>query len=134
MERPRLSVVVVTFNSGDDVGRTLPALFEQLAPQDELVVVDNASSDGTLETVEALAGQAHVVRNSANKGFAAAANAGAAVATGELLVFLNPDAVPGAGFVQEIAAPLRDGRGWSAWMGLVTAEDGQVVNTSGGVV
>ena len=69
-----------------------------------------------------------------NAGFAAGANAGAAAATGDLLVFLNPDARPAPGFVEAIAAPLRDGRGWAAWMGLVTAEDGRVVNTNGGVV
>ena len=73
-------------------------------------------------------------RRGRNAGFAAAANAGAAAATGDLLVFLNPDARPAPGFVEAIAAPLRDGRGWAAWMGLVTAEDGRVVNTNGGVV
>ena len=54
-----------------------------------------------------------------NAGFAAGANAGARAATGDLLVFLNPDATPAAGFVDAIRAPRGD---WSAWMGLVTAE------------
>jgi GT2 family glycosyltransferase len=128
----RLSVVVVTYNSREDIVRTLPAVAEQLSEGDELVVVDNASSDGTADVAETHA--TAVVRNGANEGFAAAANAGAARATGDLLVFLNPDAVPGPGFAQAIAAPLREGRGWAAWMGLVTAEQGRIVNTSGGVV
>src|SRR3954468_12381876 len=128
----RLSVVVVTYNCREDIVRTLPAMAEQLADGDELLVVDNASSDGTADAAAAFA--AVVVRNEANEGFAAGANAGAARATGDLLVFLNPDAVPAPGFAEAIAAPLRDGRGWSAWMGLVTAEEGRIVNTSGGVV
>jgi N-acetylglucosaminyl-diphospho-decaprenol L-rhamnosyltransferase len=131
MVPPRLSVVVVTYNCREDIVRTLPAVAEQLAEGDELLVVDNASSDGT---ADAAAGLASVVRNEVNEGFAAGANAGAARATGDLLVFLNPDAVPAPGFAEAIAAPLRDGRGWSAWMGLVTAEGGRIVNTSGGVV
>jgi len=130
----RLSLVVVTYNCRDEVARTLTALVEQLSEDDELVVVDNASSDGTAEAAQSAAPGATVVRNAANTGFAAAANTGAARATGELLVFLNPDALPAPGFVEAITAPLREERGWSAWMGLVTAEGGRVVNTSGGVV
>ena len=128
---PRLSVVVVTYNCREDIVRTLPAVAEQLGEADELLVVDNASSDGSAETADSFA---TVIRNRANEGFAAGANAGAARAGGELLVFLNPDALPAPGFAEAIAEPLRDSRGWSAWMGLVTAEEGRIVNTSGGVV
>ena len=67
-----------------------------------------------------------------NVGFAAACNAGAAVAGGDLFVFLNPDAVVAAGFAEAIRRPLT--RGWDAWMGVVTAEAGAQLNTSGGVV
>jgi N-acetylglucosaminyl-diphospho-decaprenol L-rhamnosyltransferase len=48
-------------------------------------------------------------------------------------VFLNPDAVVQPGFREAIAAPAAGG-GWTAWQGLVTAEDGRVVNTRGGMV
>ena len=53
---------------------------------------------------------------------------------GDLLLFLNPDATPAPGFAEAIRAPLADGRGWDAWMGLVTAGGGRDVNTSGGIV
>jgi GT2 family glycosyltransferase len=130
----RLSVVVVAYNSATALAVTLPPLVAQLGPRDELVVVDNDSHDATLAVVRELAPAAVVHRTGRNAGFAAGANAGAAAATGELLLFLNPDARPAPGFVEAIAAPLGDGRGWAAWMGLVTAEDGRVVNTNGGVV
>jgi GT2 family glycosyltransferase len=127
----RLSVVVVTHDSRAAVTRSLPALWRQLGPEDELVVVDNASSDGTVALVRKLAPRALVVETGRNVGFAAGANAGARAATGDLIVFLNPDATPEPGFVDAIRAP----RGvWTAWMGLVTADSGRVVNTSGGVV
>jgi GT2 family glycosyltransferase len=131
MVAPRLSVVVVTYNCREDIVRTLPATARQLGEGDQLIVVDNASSDGTPDEAERYA---TVLRNRANEGFAAAANAGASHADGDLLVFLNPDAVPADGFAEAIKAPLRAGRGWSAWMGLVTADGGRIVNTSGGVV
>jgi GT2 family glycosyltransferase len=130
----RLSVVVVTYNCRGAVGRSLPPLVEQLREGDELVVVDNASSDGTAAAVRELAPDAIVVESGDNLGFAAGCNAGAERASGELLLLLNPDAVVQPGFRDAIEAPLADGRGWEAWMGLVTAEGGRVINTEGGVV
>ena len=126
----RLSVVIVTHNSRAAVSAALPALYEQLGAGDELVVVDNASADGTLDAVREIAPGATVVQTGRNAGFAAAANAGAQAASGDVLVFLNPDATPAPGFVEAIRAP----HGWDAWMGLVTAEDGRIVNTNGGVL
>jgi GT2 family glycosyltransferase len=124
-----LSVVIVTYNSGGVVAAALRALYPQLAPGDELVIVDNASSDDTLRVVSSVAPGAVIVRNLGNVGFAAAANAGARAARGDLLLFLNPDASPAPGFVDAIRAP-RDR--WTAWMGLVKA--GDQINTSGGVM
>jgi GT2 family glycosyltransferase len=130
----RLSVVVVTYNSAEAVRSTLPAVRDQLGAGDELVVVDNASTDGTRAVVAEIVPDAVVVPNAGNAGFAAGANAGVRAASGDLVVLLNPDATPAPGFAAAIRAPMEDGRGWSAWMGLVTAEGGRVVNTSGGVV
>jgi GT2 family glycosyltransferase len=119
----RLSVIVVTYRSALALEALLPALERELEPSDELIVVDN---DGSGEAAQAAG--ARVLRNAGNVGFAAACNQGAAAATGDLLVFLNPDAIPQPGFRAAIA----DGRGFDAWMGLVL--DGERVNTSGGVV
>ena len=130
----RLSIIVVTHDSRDAVEVGLPPLAEQLGPHDELVVVDNASSDGTLAVVRQIAPAAVVVETGRNAGFAGGANAGARAASGDLLVFLNPDAAPRAGFTEAIRAPLRERRGWTAWMGLVTSDGGRLVNTNGGVV
>jgi GT2 family glycosyltransferase len=131
---PSLSVVVVTYESAAAVSAALPALVAQLRPDDELLIVDNGSTDDTVARVRALAPGATVLEPGANTGFAAGANAGARAARGDLLLFLNPDATPAPGFADAIRAPLADGRGWDAWMGLVTAEHGRVVNTNGGVV
>jgi GT2 family glycosyltransferase len=127
----RLSIVVVTHNSRHAVAAALPALCEQLAPADELVIVDNASTDDTVAVVRAIAPAARVLTLNTNSGFAGGANAGARAASADLLVFLNPDATPAPGFVAAIRAPQGN---WTAWMGLVTAEGGARVNTNGGVV
>ncbi|MDQ3759465.1 MAG: glycosyltransferase family 2 protein [Actinomycetota bacterium] len=133
-DNPTISVVIVTFRQGEDVRPTLDALTAQLREDDELIVVDNASGDGTREVVANAAPDARLVRSPTNDGFPAACNRGATRAFGELLVFLNPDAVPAPDWREAIAEPLGDGSDWDAWQALVTAERGQLVNTRGGVV
>jgi GT2 family glycosyltransferase len=128
----RLSVVIVATNERDSLARTVPALLAELRPGDELIVSDNDSADGTREEVARLAPAARVVRGP-NRGFMAGVNRGAAVAGGDLLVLLNPDAVVASGWGEAIRRPLADGRGWDAWQALVTIDGGRRVNTSGGV-
>ena len=131
---PTLSVVIVTHDSREAIAATLPPLVAQLREDDELIVVDNASVDGTVSAVAELSPTATVIETGSNLGFAAACNRGAEAATGELLCLLNPDAVPQAGWRDAIELPVTDGRGWSAWQALVTAEGGREINTRGGVL
>jgi GT2 family glycosyltransferase len=129
-----MSVVIVTFNSRAALESTLPPLVEQLRDGDELIVVDNASEDGTPQAARSLAPTATVIETGENLGFAAACNRGAEAATAELLCLLNPDAVPSPGWREAIELPLGDGREWAAWQALVTADGGTTINTRGGVV
>ncbi|HLI62473.1 MAG TPA: glycosyltransferase family 2 protein [Terriglobales bacterium] len=97
------SAILVTHNSG----ATIAACLEALARADcEIILVDNASADDTLRCVEEFVAwnSLHLIANEQNLGFGAAANQGARAATGEVFLFLNPDAIaePGA-----IAALLR---------------------------
>ena len=128
---PRLSVVTVSHDSRAELERSLPALAAQLRPEDELIVVDNASSDGAAAAVARLAPNATLLETGANLGFAAGANRGADAATGDLLLILNPDAHPLPGFRDGIERPWVEGRGWAAWMGLVALEGGGEVNSAG---
>jgi GT2 family glycosyltransferase len=129
-----VAFIIVTHDSRDAIAGTLPPLVEQLQPDDELIVVDNASTDGTPATVRELAPGARVIEEGANVGYGEGNNLGAAAALAVLLCFLNPDAVPAPGFREAIARPLAGTRGWDAWQALVTADEGRVVNTRGGIV
>ena len=101
----RLDVVVVTYESAGH----LPACLGALPAEATVVVVDNASGDRSAAVAEEH--DALVVRNSRNRGFAAAANQGAALGQADLLLFLNPDAVIDAPDLERLAASLveRDG-------------------------
>jgi GT2 family glycosyltransferase len=132
--RPTLSVLIVTWNSRSELERTLPAVLSELDADDELIVVDNNSSDGTPAIVESLAPAARVIQSGHNAGFAGACNAGAAEAGGDLLVILNPDAAPLPGWGEAIRRPLIDGRGWAAWQALVADHGGVRINSAGNPV
>ncbi len=129
-----ISVVMVTFNSADALGRSLPAITAELRDGDELIVCDNGSADDTVALVAELAPAARVIEIAGNPGFGVACNAGATAAANPLLLLLNPDAVVQPGFRDAIVLPLAEGRGWDAWQGLLTSGDGTEVNTWGGVV
>jgi GT2 family glycosyltransferase len=129
-----LSVVIVTHQSRDAVAKSLPALVSQLREGDELIVVDNASGDGTPEAVRELAPDATLIETGDNLGYGAGCNRGAEAANGDLLVFLNPDATAADGWRAAVELPLVEGREWAAWQGLVTADGGETINTRGGVV
>ena len=132
--RPTLSVLVVAYESRDDLTKTLPALLSELGEGDELIVVENKPGDGSAELVEELAPRARIVRPGANTGFAGGCNAGAQVASGELLVILNPDAAPQPGFGEAIRRPWTEGRGWGAWQALVADGALRRVNSAGNPV
>jgi GT2 family glycosyltransferase len=129
--RPTLSVLIVAYDSRDDLTLTLPALLPELGEGDELIVVDNNPGDGSVEVARQLAPAARIVPMGRNTGFAGGCNAGAEVASGELLVILNPDAAPQPGFGEAIRRPWREGRGWGAWQALVADGDGVAINSAG---
>ncbi|MFQ5460858.1 MAG: glycosyltransferase family 2 protein, partial [Anaerolineae bacterium] len=95
MTRPRVSVVVVNWNGRHLLAESLPALAAQEGTDLEVIVVDNASSDGSAEWIRRRWPGVRLVESPRNLGFAAANNAGIAEAGSEWLALLNPDAVPG---------------------------------------
>lgn len=132
--RPTLSVLIVAWESRDDLAKTLPALLAELDDGDELIVVENKAGDGSAEVTQELAPQARIVRPGRNTGFAGGVNAGAEVAQGDLLVMLNPDAVPQPGWGEAIRRPWAEERGWAAWQALVVGGTGATINSAGNPV
>lgn len=85
---PTTSVIVVMFNSES----TLDACLSSIPSTSEVVLVDNASTDASASMAVQIRPDAKLIRAGANRGFPAGNNLGAANATGEVLIFLNPDA------------------------------------------
>ena len=97
-----VSVTVVTYNSGRFIKRCLESVLEQKYPNLEVVVIDNASTDGTVDILEQFEGRCQIHYNEENIGFAAAQNQAIALSTGEWVLTLNPDVLLLKNFIQSL--------------------------------
>ncbi len=99
-----VSVIVVSFNTC----ALLRACLASIESHHEVIVVDNASADGSADMVEAEFPRAILIRNQDNRGFGAANNQGLAVAKGELILLLNSDAEALPGAIDVLAGAIGD--------------------------
>ncbi len=89
---PDLSVVIVNWNTLEMLRDVLGSVFAHAGGLGlQVIVVDNASEDGSADMVAAEFPQAALIRNTGNRGFAAANNQGFALATGRHILLLNSD-------------------------------------------
>jgi GT2 family glycosyltransferase len=104
---PLVSVVVLSYNSWTHLRHLLPSLLVLDYPSQrlELLLVDNASTDGSVKWVEATYPSVRIVRNSANLGYAAGNNAGVRAAKGEWVAILNPDMRVESNWLTELIQP-----------------------------
>jgi len=128
-----VAAIVVAFDSAAELPATLAALAAQLGPEDELIVVDNASRDGSAATVRDAAPEAVLIELEHNVGFAGGCVAGVAASRAPLLFFCNPDATIHAGCVDALRAAADEQPSWGAWQALVLLSGGEHVNTAGNI-
>jgi GT2 family glycosyltransferase len=106
-----VSLVIPTFNGRHLLGECLAAVEAQTRPPEQVVVVDNGSTDGTAAWVRERFPRAVVVRNERNRGFAAAVNRGITATTSGFVALLNNDAVADARWLERLCATAAvDGR------------------------
>ena len=102
-EMPSISVTLVTWNSADVLGRCLDSLAAQEYAPFEVIVVDNASRDGSAALAESHPIVTLVDRAGGNLGFAAGQNRAIARSRGDWVLVLNPDTRLSTGFLQALA-------------------------------
>jgi len=99
-----VSVHIVTWNSAHHLGECFASLAEQDYRELEVVIVDNASSDGTRELLQEVEPRWRVIYNDSNVGFAAGQNQAVRASTGEWVLCLNADVVLSPDFVSQLVA------------------------------
>jgi GT2 family glycosyltransferase len=86
-----LSVVIVSFNAREHLRRCLESLFQHQGGEFEVIVVDNASADGSAPLVREAFPKVRLIESRVNEGFSRGANRGTREARGDVMAYLNPD-------------------------------------------
>ncbi|MEY2399808.1 MAG: hypothetical protein QOJ00_2982 [Actinomycetota bacterium] len=128
--RPRVAVVMVSFNGIDHLGPCLESLRAQDYPAEltEVVVVDNGSTDGSLELLEREYPWVTVLPQGTNTGFAPAVTTGVAATTAECVAFINNDMRADPHWLSALVAGYDPERGVVCVAGQIRSWDGERVD------
>lgn len=103
-----VSILLITFDSAPYLRRCLSGVLGQTSQPLEIVVIDNASTDGSVAIVRELTPSATIILNAKNRGFAAAANQAIAESRGEFVLLLNPDVYLEPAFLSKALPLMKD--------------------------
>lgn len=129
----RASILIVNYNAGEKLRRCLESLVPSIPADVEIIVVDNASEDGSAEAAAEFP-QVRLLRFERNLGFGGGNNRGASHAKGKYLVFLNPDTVVRTGWLEGLLRPLEENAIGMTTAEILLAEPPHRVNTCGNVM
>lgn len=128
----RASIIVVNYNGMDTIVSCLESLLATTGEMAEIIVVDNRSTDGSDLIIAERFPALRVIHSPANLGFGGGNNLGARDATGDYLVFLNPDAIATPGWWEALVDALAsDASAGMATSRILLAHDPERLNTAG---
>ena len=104
--KPGASIIIVNYNGREYLKPCLSSVRCNLGPRDEILLFDNASTDGSPDYVEQVFPQIRVIRSKENLGFGSANNMAARQAGGQYLAFLNPDTTAEPGWLEALISCL----------------------------
>jgi GT2 family glycosyltransferase len=133
VDEPPVSILVVNYNGAKHLPACLSALERQsvLRHRFEVVVVDNASADGSADLVRERFPWVRLVPLDRNTGFAEGNNVAARSARGRLLVLLNNDTIPDPFWLEELLRVADENPGRAVASKLVFAHDPRIINSAG---
>ncbi len=109
-DQPLVSLIMLTLNALEYTQKAITTILKYTDTPYEIVIIDNGSSDGTVDYLKNLAGSHSQIRpffNSQNTGFAAGNNQGVAAARGEYVFLLNNDVLVSAGWLENMLNAVR---------------------------
>ncbi len=132
--QPPASIVVVNYNTSACIEGCLRSLLALDYPQVEIIVVDNASTDGSVELVRSRFPQVELVELPDNRGFAGGASVGLFMAGGQIVATVNPDVRLDPGWLSAMAHTLMSGEDVGVVGSKILYPDGRTIQHAGGLV
>jgi N-acetylglucosaminyl-diphospho-decaprenol L-rhamnosyltransferase len=121
-----VSVIIVTYNSAGTIAECLKSVEEQQGVERETLVIDNASSDQTVNVVRTSPGKLDLIENRENAGFGRACNQGFAASKGRYIYLLNPDAeLIGSNALATLCRAVSEHKSWGMAGSRVVSSTGQ---------
>ncbi len=130
----RASIIIVHHDGWEDLRKCLSSLLPTVGPADEVLVVDNGSTDGSADLGARQFPHVRWVRSPGNGGFGYGCNLGAAHARGQFLLFLNPDTAVEPGWLEPLLTALADLRVALVTPLILLMDHPAFVNTAGNEV
>lgn len=108
LKTPYVSIIIVTWNATEDIEETLDSLEEQTYKNSEIILVDSASSDNTVELVRSKYPSVHIIESADNIGYRRGNRLGMNNANGEHIVICNDDVRLDPNCIGELVKTLED--------------------------
>ncbi len=131
MNPNKVSVIIVTYNSENDLEKLIPSLLSQTYKEIEIIVIDNNSQDNSIDLIKKHFPEVKIIKNSQNLGFAHAVNQGINLSSGKFLLLLNPDTILKEDFIEKLFETLKNHPEAGGVCGKLLREDGQKIDSSG---
>lgn len=123
MNKPLVSIVILTYNGKKNLELCLPSIQKLDYPRFEIILVDNGSTDNSLEFVRRKFPKVQIVRNSKNLGYAVGNNQGVGKARGKYVLFLNDDTTHMKDFLTKLVGVMEADRTIGAAQSLILSMD-----------
>ena len=130
MSHPKVSVIIVNYNGKKFLEKCLESLCKVNYENFEIIVVDNNSTDGSIELVTKNYPSIILLKLNSNKGFAEPNNIGSKIATGKYLLFLNNDTIVTPSFISEMVSVIENDNKIAICQSLLLKPD-QSIDSSG---
>ncbi len=101
----KISVILLSYNSSHDLKECIPSVLKQNWPNVEIIVVDNASTDGTPSFIRSTYPEITLIETGSNCGYAGGNNIGANYADGDIVIVANPDTLMNPRWLLELIKP-----------------------------
>jgi len=131
---PKISVIVVTYNSEKYIKKCLDSILESNYPNYEILVIDNASSDNTLSELKKFQNKLKLIKNKKNLGFTKANNIGIKNSKGKIIVLINPDAYVTKNAILELVLPFLEDKKIMITGSKIYYPETKKIQSAGGII